>query len=152
MITKYDVISAQKEWSDGILRINNKYIENEDYVGETNRFIDRIYAFDSGEVLFKPTLASEVQFRLTKEAALSYFIAGDEQYPEDSGFALKGWVDVVWENKAIKIEDDIAIAMGNYYFINESEKLKVEFSFVYKRFQNGLLKIILHDSHFPYQK
>tara|TARA_B100000945_G_C20264928_1_gene541117 strand:- start:224 stop:682 length:459 start_codon:yes stop_codon:yes gene_type:complete len=152
MITKNDVVEVQKEWSDGIINIGKAYIRNEDYSELTNKFIDKLYAFDLGEVLFKPTLASDVQFRLKRDSALSYFIAGNKDFSEDNGFALKGWLDIIWENASIKIEHEIAIAMGNYYFINETEKLKVEFSFVYKRVENGTLKIILHDSHLPYQK
>ena len=34
-------------------------------------FIDNMYGYDLGDVMFKPTLASDIQFRLTKEAALS---------------------------------------------------------------------------------
>ena len=42
--------------------------------------------------------------------------------------------------------------MGNYYFGNSDEEIKVEFSFAFKKDIKGKLKIILHDSHFPYQK
>ena len=42
--------------------------------------------------------------------------------------------------------------MGNYYFTNEDGDLKVEFSIVYKKDTENNLKIILHDSHLPYQK
>jgi len=152
MILEEDVLKIQKAWSDGLLKIVDKYHKNLDYIGETNEFIDSIYGYDLGEVLFKPTLACDIQFRLTKEDAMSYFIANNNKCPEDSGFALKEWKEVIWENLAIKIEGDIAIAMGNYYFVDQHQKLKVEFSFVYKRNQNGVLKIILHDSHLPYQK
>ena len=41
--------------------------------------------------------------------------------------------------------------MGNYYFTNNEGTIKVEFSFVYKKDNNGDLRIILHDSHLPYQ-
>lgn len=152
MILKKHIVEAQRAWSDGLLRIVHKHQNNQDYTSETNIFLDKLYAYDLGEVLFKPTLASHIQFRLTREAAISYFIGGNNNFLEDSGFALKGWQDIVWENSAIKIEGNIAMAMGNYYFLNGQEKLKVEFSFVYKRTTNGTLKIILHDSHLPYQK
>ena len=43
------------------------------------------------------------------------------------------------------------MAMGNYYFLETSDnELKVEFSFVYRLDHSGGLKIILHDSHLPY--
>ena len=152
MILEEDVLKIQKAWSEGLLKIVDKYHKHLDYIGETSEFIDSMYGYDLGEVLFKPTLACDIQFRLTKEDAMSYFIANNNKCPEDSGFALKEWNEVIWENSAIKIEGDIAIAMGNYYFVDQHQKLKVEFSFVYKRNENGVLKIILHDSHLPYQK
>ena len=52
----------------------------------------------------------------------------------------------------IKLEGDIAIAMGNYFFLNGAQKLKVEFSFVFKKYDDGIIKILLHDSHLPYAK
>ncbi len=152
MITKQEVLDVQKKWSDGLLKIVAKHQNNEDYLSEASSFIDKLYAYDLGEVLFKPTLATDVQFRLNKEAALSYFVAGNPDFYEDKGFALKGWANVRWENSAIKLEKDIAFAMGNYYFENKDGEIKVEFSFAYKKETNGMLKIILHDSHFPYQK
>ena len=47
---------------------------------------------------------------------------------------------------------DCAICMGNYFFGMEGEEdLKVEYTIVLKKI-NGTLKMILHDSHLPYQK
>ncbi len=152
MITENEVIDTQKSWSDGLLKIVSKHKNNEDYIKETHDFIDNIYDYNNGSVLFKPTLASDSQFRLSKESAVSYFIGNNDKYLEDTGFALKGWDNVIWENAMIKLEGDIAIAMGNYFFLNGSEKLKVEFSFVFKKYDDGIIKILLHDSHLPYAK
>ena len=151
MITKQEVLKAQKKWSDGLLKIVEKHQNNKDYTLEASNFIDEVYAYNSGKVLFKPTLATDVQFRLNKVAALSYFVGGNPNFKEDKGFALKVWTAVRWENSAIKLEGDIAFAMGNYYFKNKDGELKVEFSFSYKKVGN-YLKIILHDSHFPFKK
>lgn len=151
MITKQEVLKAQKKWSDGLLKIVEKHQNNKDYTLEASNFINEVYAYNSGEVLFKPTLATDVQFRLNKVAALSYFVGGNSDFKEDKGFALKGWTAVRWENSAIKLEGDIAFAMGNYYFKNKDRELKVEFSFSYKK-EGNYLKIILHDSHFPFKK
>jgi hypothetical protein len=83
--------------------------------------------------------------------SLSYFIGGDSLYPEDHGFALHPWRSVRWENTGIRIYDNIAIAMGNYYFspAEGGSEVKVEYSFVYLKDTNGTIKITLHDSHFP---
>ena len=52
---------------------------------------------------------------------------------------------------SVNIYDDIAIAMGNYFFTDlNGGKTKVEYSFVYKKNDLGELKIILHHSSLPY--
>ena len=151
MITKEDVVSIQKKWSDGLLDIVNQHQNNLDFTSCASEFIDRLYDYQNTEVLFKPTLAKEIQFRNSKDAALSYFIGNNSNFSEDNGFALKGWSNVKWENSGIQLFENIAIAMGNYYFTNNEGTIKVEFSFVYKKDNNGDLRIILHDSHLPYQ-
>tara|TARA_B100001758_G_C18349208_1_gene578850 strand:- start:565 stop:1023 length:459 start_codon:yes stop_codon:yes gene_type:complete len=151
MITKEDVVSIQKKWSDGLLDIVNQHQNNLDFTSCASEFIDRLYDYQNTEVLFKPTLAKEIQFRNSKDGALSYFIGNNSNFSEDNGFALKGWSNVKWENSGIQLFENIAIAMGNYYFTNNEGTIKVEFSFVYKRDNNGDLRIILHDSHLPYQ-
>ena len=136
MITKEDVLQAQNDWSNSFLEIVSLHQNNINISKATSDFIDRLYYYEIGEVLFKPTLASENQFRKTKEGALSYFIGNNNNFSEDSGFALKSWSYIKWENSSVKIFDDIALAMGNYFFTNNEGVLKVEFSFVYKKDQN----------------
>ena len=152
MITEEEVFIAQKHWSDGLIKISNNHKNNLDYISQAINHIDRLYDYSAGKVLFKPTLARDIQFRNTKEGALSYFIANNDDFPEDNGFALKGWTDVRWENSGIQIFENIAIAMGNYFFTNNEGTIMVEFSFVYRKDDQENLKIILHDSHLPYQK
>ncbi len=103
------------------------------------------------QVLFKPTKAANEQFRNSKGSAFSYFIAGDNrECQEDNGFALSNWTEILFDNSNIIINEDIAIAMGNYTFKNEASKIKVEYSFVYKNYGDEI-KIILHHSSLPYK-
>ena len=53
---------------------------------------------------------------------------------EDTGFALSKWSEIVFDNSNIIINEDIAIAMGNYNFKNETGNIKAEYSFVYKNY------------------
>ena len=116
----------------------------------TSDFLDKIYDFQN-QVLFKPTKAANEQFRNSKGSAYSYFIAGDDrECQEDNGFALSNWTEILFDNSNIIINEDIAIAMGNYTFKNEASKIKVEYSFVYKNYGNEI-KIILHHSSLPYK-
>ena len=117
---------------------------------QLHKFINELYDFENGNVQFKPTKASEKQFRNDFESALSYFIGNNTDFPEDSGFALNPWVSVEFENDSLNVYDDIGIAMGNYFFTDQNgDKTKVEYSFVYKKVGNSL-KIILHHSSLPF--
>jgi hypothetical protein len=113
--------------------------------------VNDLYAYGKSVVLFKPTKASEDQFRGTKEEAISYFVGG--VVPEDHGFALQPWNKVRFENTGIFIDDDSAVAMGNYFFTdaNTGIEAKVEFTFGYIKDKNGKLLINVHHSSFPYQ-
>ena len=101
-------------------------------------------------VLFKPTLAAREQFRPTFEQALSYFVASNGACPEDTGFAIKGWTKVRFENADIVIHETTALAMGNYFFTGpEDEEVKVEYTFGYVLDGTGGLRIYLHHSSMP---
>lgn len=151
-ITEQEVLDAQMEWGQGIVAIGMIYLENGDYAAAALEHINQFYAYEMGPVFFKPTLASKKAFRTELTGALSYFVGGNADYPEDHGFAIKPWKDVRWENIGVKVIGNVAMAMGNYYFIphNAEEEVKVEYSFVYTRDEEGRLRIILHDSHLPY--
>ena len=149
-ITEKDVTDAQEKWANGVINIGKQFLEKNDYVSYAELFLDELYAFNFEDVLFKPTLASEKQFRLDKTSALSYFVGKNTNYNEDKGFALNCWTNIRFENIGVKIYGDIAITMGNYFMIKDDQELKVEYSFVYKKDNQGNLRIILHDSHLPY--
>ncbi len=151
-ITENEVLEAQKAWGEGIVKIGKAYLENDDYNAAATDHINNFYNYQEGTVLFKPTLASQKQFRTDFKGAFSYFVGGDESYPEDHGFAIKPWSSVRWESIGIKIIGNIAVAMGNYYFtpFKGGDDVKVEYSFAYTKDKAGKLKIILHDSHLPY--
>ena len=93
-----------------------------------------------------------MQFRPTKLDARSYFIAGDDRAcTEDKGFAINPWTKVRFENSNLILDENRAIAMGNYFFTDTSgNEVKVEYTFGYKLI-DGNLKIDVHHSSFPYQ-
>lgn len=151
-ITEQEVAAAQKAWGDGIVHIGKVFSEHGDYKAAATEHINNFYNYQEGPVLFKPTLASQKQFRTDFEGALSYFVGGNSKYPEDSGFAIVPWSSVRWENIGTKIIGNMAVSMGNYYFTPATggNEAKVEYSFAYTKNKEGKLKIILHDSHYPY--
>ena len=148
-----EIEKAQEKWGNGIVKIGELKDSLKECRMFTINFINKMYDYENGIVQFKPTKASDFQFRGDVKAALSYFIGSDSDFNEDKGFALNPWVKVDFENNSINIINDIAIAMGNYFFTdNDGEKTKVEYSFVYKKNDIGDLKIILHHSSLPYSK
>ena len=144
------ILEYQNKWANGIVEIGKTKNNHEESVSVTTKFINELYDFENGNVQFKPTKASEKQFRNDFESALSYFIGNNSNFLEDSGFALNPWVSVEFENDSLNVYDDIGIAMGNYFFTDQNgDKTKVEYSFVYKKVGNSL-KIILHHSSLPF--
>lgn len=151
MITKEQVVAAQNEWGAGVVRIGSLKNNRTECESFTSDFLDKLYSFENGPVLFKPTKCEIEQFRPTKGEAESYFIAGDDRAcNEDKGFAINPWTKVRFENSNIILEENRAIAMGNYYFTDlNGDEAKVEYTFGYK-LAGGQLKIDLHHSSFPY--
>ena len=150
-ITAEEITQAQQAWGEGIVAIGKVFTDGGDYSKVAEDHIDTLYAFQSGPVLFKPTKAADKQFRLTREEALSYFVAGNEKFTEDHGFAIQPWVKVRFENIATFLHGDYAVAMGNYFFTQlDGEETKVEYSFGYVKDDAGKLRINLHHSSLPF--
>ena len=130
--------------------------EGGDYKAVASQFIDDLYDYKEGKVFFKPTMAfGKNTFRPTNEGALSYFIGGNKDFPDDKGFALKQWVKVRYDNNAaengIQIHGDIAITMGNVYLTNaKSEEVIVDKTFVFRRCKDGKLRLCAHKSALPF--
>lgn len=150
-ITAEEITQAQQAWGKGIVAIGRMHIDGGDFSKAAEDHIDTLYAFQAGPVLFKPTKAADKQFRLTREEALSYFVAGNEKFTEDHGFAIQPWVKVRFENAATFLHGDYAVAMGNYFFTPlDGEETKVEYSFGYVKDDAGRLRINLHHSSLPF--
>ena len=151
MITKEHVIAVQNEWGEGVVKIGSLKDHKFKCESFTSEFLDGLYLFEEGPVLFKPTKCAVEQFRANKIKATSYFIGGDDRAcDEDSGFAFNPWTKVRFENSDFILEENRAIAMGNYFFTDlDGNEAKVEYTFGYK-VSNGKLKIDLHHSSFPY--
>jgi len=152
MINKDQVLDAQSKWAEGVVKIGLLKDNRQECESFANDFLDERYAFELGLLLFKPTKCEEEQFRTTKSQALSYFIAGqDRDCHEDKGFALEPWSNIRFENLSFILEEDRAIAMGNYFFTNlKGDEVKVEYTFGYKLI-DGSLKIDLHHSSLPFK-
>jgi hypothetical protein len=155
-ITEGEVNAAQQAWCDGLLKIGKISRDGGDYKAAAAEVIDNLYDYGDGKVFFKPTLASgKNTFRPTREGAISYFVGGNREFPEDSGFALKNWAMVRYDNNAsengIQIFGNIAITMGNMYFTNtKGEQVMVDKTFVFRKCKDGKLRLCVHKSALPF--
>lgn len=155
-ITEADVNAAQQAWCDGLVKISKTAKEGGDAKAVASQVIDDLYDYQEGVVFFKPTLASgKNTFRPTRAGALAYFVGGNKEFPEDTGFALKDWLKVRYDNnaaeKGMQIHGDIAITMGNVYLTNaKGEEVMVDKTFVFRRCKDGKLRLCVHKSALPF--
>ena len=146
------IVDIQNIWADYVINIGKAYLEKKNYIELTNSFLDNLYNFSTGKVLFKPTKASTLQFRSHRKEFVSYFIGHKKVSDEDVGFALEPWKNIKFENYEFANINNLLISMGNYFFTNyKNKKIKVEFSFGYIYDQNNDLKIVFHHSSLPYK-
>ncbi len=146
-----EISRAQEFWGYQLVALGQRFCSGKDYREPAEKFVSELYGYAEGPVLFKPTRAFEMQFRLTPEGALSYFIGGDAAFSEDHGFALRPWEKVRFENAGFLPYENGAVAMGNYFFSDyQGTEIKAEFTLGYFRAGNGALKINLHHSSLPF--
>ena len=154
-IAEHEIFKALVDWGDGLIAISQAYENSGINAARTvaEKTLDRLYGFELGPVLFKPTLSSGPQtFRPTKPGALSYFIGQDPEYPDDSGFGIKFWRKVKPETSTTFIQNDVAMWMGWVSLFDKNNAvLKVDKTFGYTRDKNGNLKIVLHHSSLPFK-
>mmetsp|Transcript_5744 Transcript_5744/g.8173 ORF Transcript_5744/g.8173 Transcript_5744/m.8173 type:complete len:244 (+) Transcript_5744:44-775(+) len=161
-ITKDEVRAAVRAWCDGIVDIGRVYKSGGDYKARAIQHIEKHYAFDSitegSKLLFKPTLASEYNFRSDMDEFISYFI-GDGVYSEDGGFAIKPWDAVRFDTFGTFIVPggSSGTTSGIYHFTPSAApdtEVKVEYTFQFIRSKTdpSQLKIVLHHSSVPFSK
>lgn len=157
IITVKEVNAAQEGWCEALVEIGRLSSTGGDYRAFAEDVLSDAYNYDSGRVFFKPTLTSgEDVFRKTKRGALAYFVGGDSKYPNDQGFALKPWVKCWHDNlskgaEEVMVYGNIGISMGNVHFEdNDGDQIHVDKTFVFKKTDDGKVRLIVHKSALPY--
>ena len=76
----------------------------------------------------------------------------DDTWPVDDVAGGKGWKSVTFRNHQISLNGDTAQAMGDYVFVDATsgDNVRVEYTFGYKRNDDGKVRIYLHHSSVPY--
>lgn len=152
-VTKEMVTDAVQTWCNALLKISKTAADGGDAKKVAEDVLSSAYDYDNGSVLFKPTLTfGDQTFRLTKEGALAYFVGGNPKFPNDSGFALKGWTEAKFDTAGILVEGPIGIYMGNVHLTdNKGNKVTVDKTFIFRFDPKGGFKIIAHKSALPYE-
>ncbi len=149
-ITETEVIAAQDAWCQALLDISSTNAERGQLAATelAKKVIDSAYGYQMGVVLFKPTLTVNPQtFRTTRAGALSYFVGGDLNYPNDSGFALKDWTKCENETTAMFIMGNSASTMGKVHFTDKDGNVTtVDKTWRFVKDAAGQLRIVVHHS------
>ena len=119
IIDEKEISEARNSWGEGLIAISYAFesggIEQATLVA--NDILDRLYGFEFGPILFKPTQSGgEQTFRHNKEGALSYFVGHNSKYPLDSGFGLKFWREVKSETSSLWVDKDIKNFFKNFNY------------------------------------
>lgn len=153
-VTESEVLAAQNAWCGALVNISNTNASQGQAAAKAlaEKVIDAAYGYQMGAVLFKPTLTVAPQtFRTTRAGALAYFVGGDQAFPKDTGFALKGWTKCEVANSAIFIAGNSATTMGNVHITGKDGKVTtVDKTWKFVKDDAGKLRIVVHHSSLPY--
>lgn len=153
-ITEAEVLGAQQAWCKALVDISAANSSGGQLAAKAlaEKVIDSAYAYQLGAVLFKPTLTTSPQtFRTARDGALAYFVGGNPAFPNDTGFALKGWTKCEIANSAVLIHGDVASTLGNVLFTDPDGKVTtVDKTWTFVKDGAGKLRIVVHHSSLPY--
>lgn len=151
-ITRDMIQSAQEVWIDQLVGIGQAHADGEDASQVATEVLNTFYDYDNNPVMFKPTLThGEQTFRPTFDGALAYFVGGNENFSDYSGFALRPNVSGTTDISEVFIHGDVAIAQGNITLTAYDEStVTVDKTFGYRMDDDGNLRIITHHSSLPF--
>ncbi|WP_440534490.1 hypothetical protein [Variovorax sp. YR566] len=153
-ITEVEVLGAQQAWCKALVDISAANSSGGQPAAKAlaEKVIDSAYAYQQGAVLFKPTLTTSPQtFRTARDGALAYFVGGNPAFPNDTGFALKGWSKCEIANSAVLIHGDTASTLGNVMFTGpDGTVTTVDKTWTFVKDDAGKLRIVVHHSSLPY--
>jgi hypothetical protein len=154
-ITEADVRAIQEGWGKALIQISDDFASGglTKAKATAGAVLDGAYGYNMGVVLFKPTLThGEQTFRTTRAGALAYFVGDDKAFPNDSGFALKGWKKYEFKNAGVFINGDLALTQGHVILTDKAGKVTVvDKTWGFKKDDKGQMRIVLHHSSLPYQ-
>lgn len=153
-ILESEVQAAQEAWGKALIQIGQDFDKQglKKAKATAKAVLDAAYGYNMGTVLFKPTLTQGSQvFRTSQEGALAYFVGDNIAFPNDSGFALKGWQKYEFKNAGVFINGNMALTMGNVMLTDKKGQVtQVDKTWGFIKDNQGKLRIVLHHSSLPY--
>lgn len=151
VVNAEDVKAAQKAWGDGVIEIGQYYAKGWDYKTRAALFLSSAYAYGAGRtVLFKGSEVATDPFRRDMDGALSYFVGGNARFPADTGFALKPWTRVTFENYGLIQGVQKAWLMGTFVFwADDGTFSEAQFTFGFVQNALGQLQLTLFMATVP---
>lgn len=155
LITEDEVESMSKAWGDALINISKAY-EEEGFDAAKNlteKAIDKFFCYHLGiPVGFKLSRSIAPQtFRTTPEAAVAYFVGNNSDYPNDTGFALQGWVQVKYYRATDLLLGRVALSMGTEHLTNKDGNVTlVDKTWGLLKEDNGNICIMIQHNSVPY--
>lgn len=140
--------TMQSRWADDLCQLGKEQ-EREMLQRRAQLFVRSHYCYDEPgvTVLFKPTLASSIPQRNHAQGAISYFIGGDDFFPEDQGFALMGWRELSFVNQEWSLLSDVVLVAGQLHLYKRSGHCVIaDYTMGYMCCQDGQWRLMLHHS------
>jgi len=156
-LSEKDVHQAQKSYAKAIKQISKTYYAGGNYVKEARMAAGKLYD-GKVKVVFKLNEVKDTHIRPVAAEAMPFIAGGtvddDHGIEEPARFAIsgsKGWSDVKFENIQIEVADNVAIALGKYYFTcaETSGIAEADFTFGYRKDELGKVGIFFHNSSIP---
>lgn len=142
---------AVEQWTAKACKVAQLLRDNQDH---TEALDDLLYLYDTEKsqhgnptLLFKPTLATNPPIRTTRAGAKAYFVGGDPQFPDDTGFLRKVKNIALLQEKHTVIEQGYGKIMGQYEIEDHDGNItRADYTFAVHVYPNQLMKFTLHHS------
>ena len=142
IVKNINIQELQENWGENIIKLGKMNKEEQ----ESNIFdvLNKLYAYDTSNICFKPTMKDDISRYNSIEGARDYFLGATIK---DKGFVNNKWTEILFNtNETIKL-DDCMISNGTYYFNKPHENIFIKA--FYTMVFNKTGQLIVHHSSLP---
>jgi hypothetical protein len=155
LITEEEVSNMNKAWGETLIGIGKTYEEEGFDAAKalTEQALKNFFCYHLGiPVGLKPSRSIAPQtFRTTPEAALAYYVGNNSAYPNDKGFALKGWIKVENYPATVLLLGRMALSMGTEHLTDKNGNITlVDKTWGLMKEDDGNICIVIQHGSVPY--